>query len=121
MTPKMFGWHLFRALVPGAPDRVKAALYYRRSCDKGEPGGCLALGYLQETTDPPQAVEAYRKACDSDLAPACLSLGLMYELGRGGLTVNLTQTLALYERACKENIELACRGVQQVKKKIGSD
>lgn len=62
--------------VPATPPIADAAAGMDRRCEAGEPGACIALGYMFEMgtgvpRDAARARNSYDRACRMGLAPAC--------------------------------------------------
>ncbi len=97
-------------------DYGKAAELYRRVAEKGESAGFNGLAVLHlngwgVVKDDAMAVQMYRKSMDLDDPRGIAGTGLMHQLGRGGLTQDLTKARELYERAAARNDNLALSNI----------
>jgi len=89
-----------------AKDSAKAAAWYRKAAEKGDPRAQHSLGVLYELGDGlpldyAQATEWYRKAANLGFAPAQFSLGLCYVHGRG-VSQDYGQAVSWYQKAAAQ-------------------
>ena len=88
-----------------------AAINLTKSCDGGNPNGCVDLGWLEkERGNLEEAVAAYEKSCDGGNPDGCYYLGNL-ELERG----NYDEAVAAYEKSCKGGSDYGCTRVWKAK------
>lgn len=93
-------------------DYLKAAEYYKISCDYGNADACNNLGALYQTgngvsQDYLKAAELYEKALNIGSATACKNLAVLYSNGLG-VKRDYLKAKELYERACNGGDKEAC-------------
>jgi TPR repeat protein len=96
----------------GVPkDAVRAASFYRRSCEGETPQRCLELASglppFPEKVIREHAATLFTSACDGGDLDACVSLGTMHQEGRG-VPKDLAQAARLYKKACDGDTMAGC-------------
>lgn len=91
----------------------KAKDLFTTICDKGNPGGCTALGNLYDNgqgveEDNFKAFQLYTKSCNLGDAWGCTLLAGWYETGDDGVLKDHTRQAELYTKACKKDNAIAC-------------
>lgn len=99
-------------LVP--KDAARARPVLERACYGGDPDGCFLLGELHRkglaglSASGEQARAHYSMGCNGNSAMSCYSLAVAMEDGVGG-EADPSGAQSLFERACKQNFEPACK------------
>lgn len=89
-------------------DFVRAAYFFLKGCDAGDPQLCVTVGEMYAegkgfARDPVKALELYHRACDkNDKTSGCFEAARLLERGRG-IPRDATRAAALYERSCDAN------------------
>jgi TPR repeat protein len=108
-------------------DRARAAAFYARGCDGGDPEGCFDLadfhryGFVEPVDGSRAALLAARgialfeDACREGDADMCHALGQRYRQGSGVLR-DPGRAAALFEQACDRGSILACEDLRRVAK-----
>ena len=85
---------------------------YQKACDLASVGGCqeVAILYLDENTETgnKKAMKALRKACFMGSKRECFKVGQIYEIGKIGVTKNITKAKEFYQKACSNYLPEAC-------------
>ncbi len=86
------------------PDLSRAANYYRKACDLGNPAACDNLGLMHSRGEavPKNAELAFKlfsKACEAGYPNACLHLGRAHETG-SGTPASADQAARYYASVC---------------------
>lgn len=94
-----------------AADPVRAADFYRQSCDAAERRGCLAFAMMQTRGDgvPKDAVKsqaALTQLCTDGMPEACAQLAL--QIVAGGTAADVTRARELLTKACDGRHAPAC-------------
>ncbi len=81
-------------------DYIKAEEFYRKSCNGGNPWGCIGLGdvYKKEKKFL-QAKEIWSKTCDEGHPEGCTNLGTLYYSGQG-MTQDYAKAKELFTKGC---------------------
>ena len=95
-----------------AREYSRAAGFYKKACDGGEPNGCVNLGDIFDAglgtrQDKGKAADLYKKACELGFDHGCYSLGYAHQVG-DGVKKDRSRMLDLYERSCKTGHGAAC-------------
>ena len=88
---------------------------YRERCDRGDGGGCYALGLLYSqgrgfAENDAEAVALFRRACDANNTVGCKALADAYRNGEG-VDRDLSKAEAFYAKACKGTLARECAQV----------
>ncbi len=98
----------------GVPVNQREALtWFRKSCESGYGESCGRLaekfrigeGVVKSSRE---SIRYLQIGCDSVYGPSCAALGRVYETGTQGLTQDLVQATALYERSCNLQDPTGC-------------
>jgi len=97
----------------GVQARAKGSFRdYQKACEKGNPNGCLHLGFLLELgkkvpKDPQEALRMYLRACELNQARGCTDAGVMWAKGLVGKP-SMMKALTLYEKGCAGRDHKGC-------------
>jgi TPR repeat protein/serine/threonine protein kinase len=103
-----------------AKDFTRAAEYYDKACKRGDPRGCLLIGYAWDigrgvsAKDQVKAARFYRQACEAGDADGCNNLGVLHEQGKGGLALDKKRAKELYVKACDAGSVNGCTNKRRI-------
>lgn len=84
----------------GMRDYKKAASFYQKACNLGEPRGCWKAGLAYTRTENYQpAFLAYQKTCNLNVGGGCTEVGLFYAKGLG-TRQDYQEAYTLFQKAC---------------------
>jgi len=99
-------------------DNHKAALFFKKACDYGDPKGCHALGIFYDSgkgvvKNAKQAVKYYQKACIKDDYRACSNLAVMYYQGTG-VKKHAGKSATLFKKGCDGGYKKGCKQLKSL-------
>ena len=94
------------------PDYLKAADYFKKSCDNNDLLGCNNLGLMYEkglgvAQDYSQAYNLFELSCKGGFNPGCINLGTLFFYGRG-LKLNYLKAFDLFKKTCDDGEAFGC-------------
>jgi TPR repeat protein len=82
-------------------------------CDANDGWGCAQAAYsfqlgLGGARDDTRSLSLAKLGCQLDEPEGCVALGTMYQMGRGGVPLDVGRAFQLYQAACQRNSMRAC-------------
>ena len=100
------------------PNAVNGERSSRRGCELGYPPACHYNGLLQSfmnLTERPESRARAQTDCERGDSKRCFELGLRLAIGFG-VNPDVAKANRLFERACEQQVEAACRFVRAPKR-----
>jgi TPR repeat protein len=107
------GDHLHAGSDVQEDPQLSAWLFYN-ACEKGEPTGCLYLGYAHldgkgvDVKGGQAAAPVFARACNDKATAGCAGLGMLYMHGNG-VPQDKARARWYFQRACGGGDEIACK------------
>lgn len=95
-------------------DHALGAWLFYDACEKGEPTGCLYLGYAHvngkgvEETGGAAAAPVFARACNDKATAGCMGLGIIYMNG-AGVPRDDARSRYYFQRACDGGDQAGCK------------